>query len=225
MKDKLRELLEEFKTVFAGRSNVADSIIPPVIFLIVNSVWGLEYAMWVSLAIAVAITVLRLSRRQPLRYAAGGLGGVVLAIVVAQLMGKTKGYFVPQLITGGLTVMICIVSVVAGRPLVAWTSYIARGWPSEWYLHPQVRPAYNEVTLGWAAFFAARLTMQFVLFQGARPETLAIVNTIAGWPATIVLLVLSYLYGLWRLQRLQGPSTEEFKVGAPPPWKGQRRGF
>jgi hypothetical protein len=225
VKDKLRELMEEFKMVVAGRSNVADAIIPPVIFLIVNAVWGLEYAMWSSLVIAVSIAVLRLIRRQPLRYATGGLGGVVLAILIAQLMGKARGFFVPQLITGGLTVMICMVSVIAGRPLVAWTSHVARGWPLDWYWHPQIQPAYNEVTLGWAAFFAARLAVQFVLFQGTQPEMLAVVNTIAGWPATIVLLAISYLYGLWRLQRLRGPSTEEFKLGAKPPWKGQRRGF
>jgi hypothetical protein len=29
-----------------------------------------------------------------------------------------------------------------------------------------------------------------------------------GWPATIVLLVVSYLYGTWRLRNLSGPSTK-----------------
>jgi len=39
------------------------------------------------------------------------------------------------------------------------------------------------------------------------------------------LLVISYLYGTWRLRHLKGPSVEEFKAGAEPPWTGQRRGF
>jgi hypothetical protein len=63
------------------------------------------------------------------------------------------------------------------------------------------------------------------LFQGNAVDELALVNTLTGWPATIALLVVSYLYGTWRLARLGGPSVEEFRDGAPTPWQGQRRGF
>jgi hypothetical protein len=38
-------------------------------------------------------------------------------------------------------------------------------------------------------------------------------------------LVISYIYGTWRLKYLRGPSVEEFRAGAEPPWTGQRRGF
>jgi len=50
-------------------------------------------------------------------------------------------------------------------------------------------------------------------------------NLISGWPATILLLVISYIYGQNRLEALRGPSVEEFKKGTPPPWNGQQRGF
>jgi hypothetical protein len=123
------------------------SIIPPVIFLIVNALLDFRVAMWGSLAVALLITAFCLSRRQPLRYAFGGIGAVVLAILVAQLLGRAEGYFLLGMITGGLTVIGCLLSVIAGRPLVAWTSYIAHRWPLDWYWHPQVRPAYDEVTL------------------------------------------------------------------------------
>lgn len=65
--DKVRELTEEFRTVFAGRSNVADSIVPPLIFVVMNALLGLEYAVIGSLAFALLITLVRLSRRQALR--------------------------------------------------------------------------------------------------------------------------------------------------------------
>ena len=41
----------------------------------------------------------------------------------------------------------------------------------------------------------------------------------------IVLLILSYLCGMWRLAQLRAPSVEEFRNGAPATWSGQRRGF
>jgi hypothetical protein len=222
---KVRELVEEFRLVFTGRSNLIDSIVPPVIFLIMNALLGFEYAMWSSLAIALLITVFRLSKGQPLRYALGGIGGVVLAILIAQLLGRAEGYFLPGIITGGLTVIGCLASVIVGRPLVAWTSFIARRWPLDWYWHPRVRPAYNEVTLAWAVFFAVRLGLQWSLFQEQAAGLLGIIQVVTGWPATIALLVISYLYGTWRLRHLKGPSVEEFKAGAEPPWTGQRRGF
>jgi hypothetical protein len=222
---KVRELTEEFRLVFTGRSNLIDSIVPPVIFLIVNALLGFEYAIWTSLAIALLITVFRLSKRQSLRYAFGGIGGVVLAIAIAQLLGRAEGYFLPGIVTGGLTVIGCLVSVIVGRPLVAWTSYIARRWPLDWYWHPQVRPAYSEVTLAWAVFFAIRLGLQWSLFQEQAAGLLGVIQIVTGWPATIALLVVSYLYGTWRLRHLKGPSVEEFRAGAEPPWAGQRRGF
>ncbi len=222
---KLNELIEEFRTVVIGRSNLADSIIPPAVFLIVNGLFGFEYAMWSSLALAVVIAAIRLGRGQPIAYALGGLGGVIFAIVVAKLLGRAEGYFLPGIVTGGLTVILCLVSVIAGRPLVAWTSYIARRWPLGWYWHPNVRPAYSEVTLAWAVVFAIRLLIQFAFFQGQEAGTLAVINVITGWPATIVLLAISYIYGTWRLKHLGGPSVEEFKAGAESPWTGQRRGF
>ena len=225
MKAKLRELWEEFRAIFAGRSNLVDSVIPPLLFLIVNPLLGFNYAVWGSLLVSVLLSLFRLSRGQPLKFALGGLGGAILAILAARVLNRAEAYFLPGVITGILTALICGVSVVAGRPLVAWTSHIVRRWPLGWYWHPRVRPAYSEVTIAWTVFFAAKLALQLFFFQEAQAGALAVVNVIMGWPATIVLLALSYVYGLWRLGHLQGPSVAEFTAGAEPPWEGQRRGF
>jgi hypothetical protein len=225
MTDKIREVVDEFRTVVVGRSNLLDSIIPPLLFLLTNALLGFQYAMWGSLVVAGAITLVRLRRRQSLLYALGGIGGVLLAILLAQLLGRAEGYFLPGIITGGFTVLVCLVSIIARRPLVAWTSYIARRWPRDWYWHPQVRPAYTEVTWFWTVFFGLRLLLEVVLFQEEAADLLAVVKVLTGWPATLVLLVVSYLYGTWRLRNLGGPSVEEFKDGTEPPWQGQRRGF
>jgi hypothetical protein len=208
-----------------GRSNILDSILPPLLFLLLNTVLGFAYALWGSLLLAVAIAGLRLFRGQGLWYALGGAAGVGLAVVVAQLLGRAEGFFLPSLVSGAFTLFLCLVSVLVKRPIVAWTSYLARRWPLAWYWHPQVRPAYSEVTWLWVLFFGLRLLLQLNLFQSAAADLLAVVNVLTGWPATIVLLIASYLYGTWRLRSLDGPSVEEFQAGAPPPWTSQRRGF
>ncbi|MGD2178760.1 MAG: DUF3159 domain-containing protein, partial [Anaerolineae bacterium] len=205
-RDRLREVTEEFRTVVVGRSNIIDAVLPPVIFLILNVFMRFEVAIWGSLAVAMALSGLRLIRGQPLGYALGGLGATILAILAARLSNQAGGYFLPNLINGGLTVLLCLGSVVVRRPLVALTSHLARGWPLKWYWHPKVRPAYSEVTLAWAVFFALRLALQWFLFQEAEATILGLLSVIMGWPVTIVLLVLSYLYGTWRLHNLNGPS-------------------
>lgn len=224
LKNKSRELLDEFRTVL-GRVGLLDTILPPVLFLILNSFIGFQTAVGGALTLAVLIAVVRFRRKQSLLYSLAGIGSVGLALALAWLLGRSEGYFLPGIVNGGITVALALVSLLIRRPMVAWTSFIARRWPLDWYWHEKVRPAYSEVTVAWTLFFAARLLWQVLLFQGNNVSQLAFVNALLGWPALIILLVLSYLYGTWRLSNLSGPSVEEFRKHAPPPWQGQKRGF
>jgi hypothetical protein len=223
--DKAREIFEELRMVLAGRSSVLDSLLPPLFFVLLNTIWGVQVAIWASLGLAVAIAIYRLFKRQSLLYALGGAGSVALAAAVARLLGRAEGFFLPTIISGVFTVLLCLVSVLVGRPIVAFTSFVARRWPLDWYWHAKVRPAYSEVTWTWVVFFGLRLLLQFNLFQEEKAGLLGIVQFLTGWPATIILLIVSYLYGTWRLGNLGGPSVEEFKSGTEPPWEGQQRGF
>ncbi len=222
--DKVRELLDEFRTV-VGRVGLLDTVIPPVLFLVLNSWMGFQAAMIGSLGLAALIALLRLSRKQSLVYTLTGMASVGLAIALAYLLGRSQGYFLPGIVNSGLVIGLSLVSLIIRKPMVAWTSFLARRWPLDWYWHDRVRPAYTEVTIAWITFFVLRLFWQVMLFRGNDIGQLALVNTLLGWPAMVVLLIVSYLYGVWRLPRLGGPSVEEFRKRIPPPWQSQRRGF
>lgn len=224
MPSKARELLEELRSVTNG-VGLMDTILPPVLFLLLNGLAGFQAAMYGALGTALVIAILRLRRKQSLVYALSGMGSVALAIVLALLLGRSEGYFLPGIVNGGITIALALVSLIIGKPMVAWTSYLARRWPLEWYWHTKVRPAYTEVTLAWMLFFILRLWWQVALYQVQNESQLALVNALTGWPATIVLLIISYLYGTWRLVQLHGPSVDEFRNNTPAPWQGQRRGF
>lgn len=222
----LTELVDEFRTVVIERGHIVDAIVPPLAFLILNALSGLETAGWGALGIAGVLTVARLVRGERLGYALGGLAATGVAILAAWLSDEAAGYFLPGLVTGSVTVLACVVSVIVRWPLVALTSHVVRQWPVEWYRHPKVRPAYSEVTLGWAVYFMLRLALQsYLFFRNVEATVLGVINVALGWPATVLLLVASYLYGTWRLQNLGGPSVDEFEEGASPPWEGQERGF
>jgi hypothetical protein len=223
---KINELKEELHTVFSGRGvNLLDSILPLMIFLILNALTDLRYALWGAIIIAIAFTIHRLVKKDKLLYALAGFGGVLLAAGFVKLSGSEAGFFLPGFISGGITIVLCVGSVFAGRPLAAWTSYLTRRWTLEWYWHGRVRPAYTGVTLFWAVAFSGRTALEYWLFQQEAVNALGAVKIVLGWPYTLLVLVLSYLYGIWRLGELKGPSVAEFVEGKEAPWEGQKRGF
>jgi hypothetical protein len=223
---KLKELRMEFLSVFSGAgSRLLDSALPLLVFLIGNPLLGAGIALWGALALAAVFTLYRILKKESVVYSLAGFGGVALAGVFVLISGSETGFYLPGLVTTAGTIILAVVSVLFNRPMVAWTSILTRRWPREWYWHPRVLPAYNEVTVIWAVAFAAQLGLEYWFYQREALNSLGIARLLFGWPFTIVLLVVSYLYGLWRLGNLRGPSVEEFKSGQEPPWEGQKRGF
>jgi hypothetical protein len=72
MKEKFLELLQEFKVVFSGKNKTIDTIIPPLLFALVNAYAGLLPAALTALALAAVLTVVRLVRAESLGYAISG---------------------------------------------------------------------------------------------------------------------------------------------------------
>jgi len=224
--NRIQELSEELRSVFSNKgSRLLDSLIPLVIFLIAYQFLALTIALMASLLSAAAFAIYRLLKKEPLKYAFGGLGGVLLAAVFVKISGSSAGFFLPGIISSAVTIILCLGTVAIKRPLVAWSSYLARGWPLDWYWHPNVLPAYNEVTIIWAIAFGIRLGIEYWFFQQGAVNSLGLLRVLLGWPYTLILLVSSYLYGQWRLSTLRGPSIEEFTTQVSAPWQGQRRGF
>ena len=59
------EIWEELQTVFSGRVQWVDSLLPPLVFVILNTIFGFEVALWGSLGIALLFVGFRLLIRQP----------------------------------------------------------------------------------------------------------------------------------------------------------------
>lgn len=223
MKPRIKEISEELKLVISGKT--FDALLPPLLFAIVNGSYPLTVASIMAITLALLLGLVRLVRKQPLRYAVGGLVGVVFASGIAYFSNNAANYYLPKIATSGLLVLVALVSIVIGKPLAALTSHLTRGWDLDWYWRKDVKPAYQEVTVLWLIFFVMRLILQIMLFRRGDVVALAWTNTLLGLPVTAAGLVLSYLYGIWRLRNLRGPSVEEHREGNRQPWKGQTRGF
>jgi len=216
-------ILEELKAVLSGKT--FDAMLPPLVFVLVNGLWELEIAIIVSLGLAGFLGFSRFLRKQTWQYALGGLLITGFASGLAYLTRSAASFFIPAIITSALLFLFAMVSLVVGKPMAAWVSHLTRGWPLEWFWRRDIKPAYREVTGFWASFFFMRLAVLGILFLQGEAVRLAWANTLLGWPVTILVLVLSYLYGIWRLHQLGGPGVQEYIEKKAPPWQGQTRGF
>jgi hypothetical protein len=151
---------------------------------------------------------------------------VIILIVINRFSNfQFQGYLLSDIASSLVFALVSLVSILGGRPMVAYTSALARGWPLKWYWQPKVKPAYSQVTIFWFVYFSLKALIQWRFLQAGGSNRLVLLNQILGWPALIILLIFSYICGRKRLQQLQGPAVEEFKQKKQPPWQGQQKGF
>ena len=218
-----KEILSELKMVLKG--NTLDALLPSLLFVFLQSLLGLNTSALVAVLSSFLLTGYRIVRKQKSFYALLGVLGVLFAAGYAAFSGSAENYYLPRLFNGTLLVLVSFGSILFGRPLAALLSHLSRGWPMGWFLRKDVKPAYREVTFIWSVLLLMRLLVQWNLYRGGDLNRLFFINFLMGTPATIVILVLSYVYGIYRLKMLAGPSVDEYLENAPGPWKGQKKGF
>ncbi|MFP4286131.1 MAG: DUF3159 domain-containing protein [Candidatus Izemoplasmataceae bacterium] len=220
---KFKEIVEEFKTVVKGKT--LDALLPPIIFIVFNSFLELIYAMIGAVLIAFVILIMRIIKKEKSIYALAGFLGVLFAVILTYINQNATSFYLPGLISSGLLTLIILISLLIKKPLALYASHLTRGWTFEWFFRKDIYPAYLEATIFWLIFFALRTSLLGYLYTNDEVELLFLINTLLGLPATFIVLLITYIYGLWRLRTLGGPGIEEFDQGKNPPYKGQTRGF
>lgn len=219
------EIRAELTDLVFGRVTIADGVVPPLLFVLANALWGVTIATAVGIGCAVMIAGWRLVRGRRIRFALAGLLGTALAATLALRSGSAGDFFLPGIISSSATAVVILVTIGARKPFVAWTSWLTRRWPLGWYWHPNVRPAYTRTSWIWAGFFVLRASVQWRFYLAGDIAALGVARVVLGWPALLVLLVSTYVLGRRRLTQLRGPSVEEYQTGSNRPWEGQTRGF
>ena len=193
-----KEILSELKMVLKG--NTLDALLPSLLFVFLQSPLGLNTSALMAVLSSFLLTGYRIVRKQKSFYALLGVLGVLFAAGYAAFSGSAENYYLPRLFNGTLLVLVSFGSILFGRPLAALLSHLSRGWPMGWFLRKDVKPAYREVTFIWSVLLLMRLLVQWNLYRGGDLTRLFFINFLMGTPATIVIRVLSYVYGIFRLK-------------------------
>lgn len=180
-----------------GVSGLIYSSLPVIVFVLANSFFGLTAAIWTSIGSAVAITVLRLVRKEPLQPAISGFFGVAIAAFIAYRTGSAKGFFLFGIYASLVYCGIFVLSVVVRYPIAGVVWNMLNGTGQAWRKDKPSRYGYDVATLAMAAIFAARFVVQRWLYQEDYTGWLAFAKIVMGYP----LYALGLLVVVWAVRR------------------------
>lgn len=219
----LRDVQAELQQFLSGRT--VDVIIPPIIYVLMNNFFTLKIAVFFAILTASIFTIKRLIRKESILYAIGGVASVAFASGFALLSDNATNYFLPKIIGSGFLFILLLISLLLKRPAAGIMSHLSRGWSFEWFMREDVNPAYREVTIVWTLLAFLRMIIQINLYRRGNVIEIGWASILLGFPATLTVLILTLIYGVWRLKKLGGPGIHEFEAGKEPPWEGQKKGF
>ena len=219
----LKDIKDELMQFLSGKT--VDALIPPIIYVLINNLSGLKTAVIAALAVAIFLAFYRLLKKESILYAFGGILGVTFASGFALISNNAANYFLPKILGSAGLFLLFTLSLFIGKPAAAVLSHLSRGWQFDWFLRDDIKPAYREVTIAWTILVLIRLVLQIILYQRGNLSELGWASILLGFPATLTVLILTLVYGIWRLKKLNGPGIHEFEAGKNPPWEGQKKGF
>lgn len=176
-----------------GVSGLIYSSLPVVVFVPASSVFGLRTAIVAALGVAAAVLGWRLIRRESVQPAVSGFFGVALCVLVAYLMGESKGYFLLGIWSSLLWAVVFAGSVLIRRPAVGYLWSWVSGQDQRWRAVRRAVYVFDLATLTWVLVFGSRFVVQRLLYNADETGWLGVARIAMGWPLTAVAAVATYL--------------------------------
>ncbi|MDT5399912.1 MAG: hypothetical protein QOK33_3143 [Mycobacterium sp.] len=176
-----------------GVSGLVYSSVPVTVFAATSALLDLETAIVAAFAVAALVLFWQLLRRESLRPALFGFGGVALGAGWAFVTGQAKDFYLPGIWMYLLLAIVFTVSVLIRRPLVgvgwAWVT----GRDDSWRRDRRVRLIFDLVTTMMALVSWARFFVQYYLYDTDQAGLLAVARIAMGWPVFVVTSTVIYL--------------------------------
>lgn len=178
-----------------GPIGIAESTLPFIAFTIAWLASGRDvtFGAVIAVGITAALAILRLIRRETLKFTASGLVGVAVGAFVASRTGDAEDFFLPGILINAGSAGVYILSILFRRPLLGLILSPLTGEGSRWYKEPERRQAYARASWIWVGLFAFRLSIQVPLYLSGAVAPLAAARVVTGLPLYALAIWLSYL--------------------------------
>ncbi|APU19707.1 DUF3159 domain-containing protein [Actinoalloteichus sp. GBA129-24] len=180
-----------------GIPGLLASVIPVIVFVLINSLTSLTPAIWAAVGSAVGIGIWRAVRKQTIQPAVSGIFGVAICAFIAYRTGEARGFFLfgiwASLIYGGAF----LISLLVRWPLVGvvWSALNGSGFA--WRKVPKARLPYDIATIVWTVFFIARYVVQNQLYDADETGWLGVARIAMGTPLTAIAVLVT----IWAVRR------------------------
>ena len=183
-----------FRQLVGGPRGVIEGGLPPLTFVVTNAVApaevgsdrGLTLAITAAAVTSLALVLVAVAQRRPLRPALAGLAGVTVAGTYAAWADDARAYFLPGIWVDAAYALALAGSGLAGRPLIgAVHDWLFASDHRRWREDARLRRAVVVLTFGWAGLYALRAGAQAALYASDQPHLLAVAKLGLGWPLTI----------------------------------------
>ncbi|MBI3228595.1 MAG: DUF3159 domain-containing protein [Mycolicibacterium cosmeticum] len=176
-----------------GVRGLIHTALPVTVFAATSALAGLVPAVAAAVGVAVVILVWQLARRESIRPALFGFGGVLLCAGLAFITGQAKDFYLPGIWMYLGMALAFTVSVLIRRPLVGVVWARVTGRDGSWRGVRRARLAFDTVTVVMALVSWTRFFVQYHLYDSDQAELLAIARVAMGWPVFVVTSSLIYL--------------------------------
>ena len=187
-----------------GKRGLIDSGLPALVFLIVFNISGKDVntALYSAVALSVVLTLLRLIKRETVQHAFSGLIGVGICAFISKRTGNAADFYLPGLwINAGYGLLYAVTNLVKWPILGVMLGPIL-GENLLWRKDPARLNAYIKAGWLWVAMFAARLIVQYPLYESGNINALGTARLLMGYPLFILTA-----WGTWQILR-KTPTTK-----------------
>lgn len=214
--DELPPFTEQLSQQLGGVKGVVEAAVPITLFVVLNPLLpdqmgplsGLQWAIIISAASALAIAAWRAARRESVRHALNGLFGIALGAFLAWRSTDARNFYLPGIIQGSIYGVLLIVSALVRHPIIGWIyAVVAQGGKKEWRQNKPLVDVLSRITILWGIVFLLKNALRIWLYAIDADNALGLVTLFGGWPVTIALTA----FTIWAVRRKM-KAVEDAKV-------------
>ena len=187
-----------------GKKGLIDSGLPSLVFLIVFNLSGknITSAIYAAIGLSIVLTFIRIVKRETVEHAFSGLIGVGVCAFIARRSGNAADFYLPGLwINAGYALLYALTNLFKW-PLLGVVLGPILGENLLWRKDPARLKAYTKAGWLWVGMFAARLIVQYPLYQSGNVNLLGTARLLMGYPLFILTA-----WGTWLILR-KTPTTK-----------------
>jgi hypothetical protein len=205
--DTVEELVRaRLAIVLGGRRGVAESAAPIALFTLCwITTHSLKASLSASVAVAVALLLIRVVQRSTIQFVFNALVGIGIATLFASRSGEARDVFLPGILLNSGYAVGMIFSILVGWPIVGFMIGSLVGDPTAWHEDRPLVKLCSQLTWVLALPCVIRVAVQYPLWATDHVALLGTAKLALGWPLQLA----AFAVMAWLLGRDRTPADPE----------------